>query len=74
MRVRRAGTPIEVGDLTITPIVEVGLHVAPKTRAVYIWGSVRPVAVLIRRGEREEHIDLRTGTRRAEPKRYVSGR
>ena len=58
MKAQRTGTPIRVGAITVTPIAETRLDAVRWRRGLYVWGSVGAVAVLIRRDDHEERVDL----------------
>lgn len=63
MKEQRTGAPIQVGDVTVTPIAEVSFDTARWRRGLYVRGTIRPVAVVIRRNGHEERVALRgTGT------------
>ena len=55
----RRGTPIQIDDFTITPVAEVRLDMTRLRRGVYVRGSVKPVAVLLKRNGKEERIEIR---------------
>ena len=54
----RLGTPRVVGELILTPVERISLERRGTGAAPLFFASKRPVAILVRRGERAWRIEL----------------
>ncbi len=52
------GTPVEIGDLSITPVARVSISRIELAGSVLVFGTKTAVAVIVRSGGREWRVDL----------------
>ena len=52
------GAPIRIGEFTVTPVTETNLDIVNWNRSIYVWGSIKPVAVLISTIGNEQRIEI----------------
>lgn len=50
--------PIRAGDFTVTPIVEVNFVASRLTPGLWVCGSIKPVAVVIRHQGHETRLEV----------------
>lgn len=54
----RLGTPLVVGELVLIPVERTTREQRGTAEAPFFLGTKRPVAILVRRGDREWRIEL----------------
>lgn len=58
MKRQHVGAPVQIGEVTLTPITEIKLDVVNWKRCAYVWGSIRPIEVLISTNGNEERVQI----------------